>query len=92
MDTHESGYNGWTNYETWVVSLWLDNDEATHYEARSIVHGTTNYQAANNLKDWVTDMAPDLGGTLWADLLGAALSEVDWLEIAENYQEELLDA
>jgi hypothetical protein len=20
-------YNGWTNYETWVVKLWMDNDE-----------------------------------------------------------------
>ena len=19
-------YNGWTNYETWNVALWLDND------------------------------------------------------------------
>ena len=22
----ESGYNGWTNYETWNVALWLGND------------------------------------------------------------------
>ena len=20
------GYNGWTNWETWVVNLWIDND------------------------------------------------------------------
>ncbi len=20
-------YNGWTNYETWVVKLWIDNDQ-----------------------------------------------------------------
>lgn len=23
-------YNGYTNYETWCVSLWLDNDEYIH--------------------------------------------------------------
>ncbi len=23
-------YNGWTNYETWLVNLWLDNDASTY--------------------------------------------------------------
>lgn len=26
----EQTYNGWTNYETWNVSLWLQNDEAMY--------------------------------------------------------------
>lgn len=24
-----SAYNGWTNYETWSVKLWIDNDEGS---------------------------------------------------------------
>ena len=24
-----SEYNGWSNYETWNVALWLDNDQGT---------------------------------------------------------------
>ncbi len=28
--TKEDRYNGWTNYETWAVSLWIDNDHATY--------------------------------------------------------------
>ena len=23
-------YNGWTNYETWNVNLWLNNDQGTY--------------------------------------------------------------
>ena len=30
----EKGYNGWTNYETWCVNLWLDNDEGTQNMVR----------------------------------------------------------
>lgn len=28
-DAHQSGYNGWANYETWSVVLWLEDDEAS---------------------------------------------------------------
>ena len=23
-------YNGWTNYETWAVALWIDNDHSSY--------------------------------------------------------------
>src|SRR3990172_552402 len=29
-------YNGWTNYETWCVHLWLTNDEGTYKFCRGL--------------------------------------------------------
>jgi len=26
----DESYNGWSNYETWCVSLWLDNEQVTY--------------------------------------------------------------
>ncbi len=34
--TNESGYNGWKNYETWVIALWLDNDYNTYTLMRGL--------------------------------------------------------
>jgi len=30
----EKTYNGWTNYETWNVALWIGNDEGLYNMAR----------------------------------------------------------
>lgn len=105
----ESGYNGWRNYPTWCVNLWLGNEEGLYNEARELVSapidllGTESSYvfvddkarrrrlvAADRLKHWVReDLAPDLGASFAADLLGYALDEVDWLEIAEAWLEDV---
>jgi hypothetical protein len=92
-------YNGWKNYPTWAVNLWLSNDEGLYYATREIAAqalketsednpGDATGILAANLKDWVTDdLTPDLGATFAADLLGYALACVDWYEIAEAWLE-----
>ena len=92
------GYNGWTNYETWAVKLWIDNEESSyHYwqdraetayrEARASSTFPRDERAAldlaDTLRDEIRDGAPDLGASLYADLLGASLGDVNWYEIGK---------
>jgi len=96
-------YNGWTNYETWNVALWLDNEEGScrywqgcaeeklHYRHRHTVEDATDRLAAQ-LKEELNEAMPDLGASCFADLLNAAMSEVNWREIAEHYIEQAKEA
>ena len=89
-----SGYQGWKNYETWAVALWLDNEEGSYNTARQIVKeglkdGGHISEVANALKEFVEGQNPlSDQANLFSDLLNAALSEVDWLEVAEHYKED----
>lgn len=81
----KADYQGWANYETWAVALWLDNDQGLYQsvqEAASTI--TDQYKLADWIKSFVEEMKPDLGATLWADLLNGAMSEVRWDEVAAS--------
>jgi hypothetical protein len=87
-------YNGWTNYETWNVNLWLDNEPHTQNDMVRISNrpGESVYKRATLLKNYVHGL-PEIddvlqNASLASDLLGAALSEVDWEEIVTNNEEE----
>lgn len=96
-------YNGWTNYETWNVALWIDNDEGSYNywedEAREIARKADDKDEAirllsDSLKEHFESASHDLleashaSASVWADLLGAALSEVNWYEIAAGKLED----
>lgn len=84
----KSEYNGWYNYETWAVNLWLDNDEDSQsYWAERAMEaldendgevGDAASDLSNEIEESIKNDAPELGACLYADLLGAALSEVNW--------------
>jgi hypothetical protein len=105
MTKPNEGYNGWTNYETWVTALWIDNDEGTYHAVRDIAGQYIGdddprcpHDLADQLKEWaeelfidpVTEAAGPAG--LHVDLLRSAWSEVDWFEIAGNYLSEMQEA
>lgn len=107
-------YNGWTNYETWVVNLWLNNDQGTYDHWQEVAKNVYNHQARDNTTVGMTRMdeavylladrlkddhhqAKDeilenmkLESSLWADLIGSALDETNWREIAEHLLEDVI--
>jgi hypothetical protein len=92
-------YNGWKNYPTWAVNLWLANDEGLYHEAVERVSAwravteSPRVAIADEFKNWVTeDLAPDLGASFAADLLGWALDQVDWFELADAWLESVGEA
>jgi hypothetical protein len=92
-------YNGWFNYETWVVALWLDNEEGSqgYWQERAEETmrdcGNDTDEAINNLADELKEQHEEVNpvpdGTVFSDLMSAALSEVNWYEIAKHYVEEV---
>ena len=89
--------NGWKNYCTWVTALWIDNEESTYKYFREIVQeireenedkNEQRYQLAERIKDYIEDNAPEIPASVYSDLIGFAISEIDFDEIAENMLEE----
>ena len=86
-DTVSATYNGWSNRETWLVSLWLNNDPASYDLLRSACKKAGNaFSKAEWLESELQDEMCDLEleASLWSDLLGTALARVNWLEVIEN--------
>ena len=83
------GYNGWSNYETWDVALWINNGSDTHEErCRLARRARHQYALAEDLRAWVLAMMPDLGASMFTDLLWAAIGKVNWDELASHWYTE----
>lgn len=77
-----SEYNGWANWETWNVALWVTNDgEYVYQEARSAAR-----RGPSVIREYVEEYVglDKLSGTLAGDLVAGQLASVDWYEVAEN--------
>ena len=58
-------YQGWTNYETWAVSLWINQDEAMYRYLRLIAKlPQLGIDKDKALREWVEGMNPLTDGSL----------------------------
>lgn len=49
--TQLSNYNGWPNYPTWNVALWMDNDEGSYGHARELARDAINENTSTDCAD-----------------------------------------
>jgi hypothetical protein len=72
----DNTYNGWTNYATWRVNLEFFDDGAAEH-----------YQDAQSCREYVESVIEDQAQGIALDYALAFLSEVNWHEIAKQYEE-----
>ena len=100
MNTNQS-YNGWANYPTWAVNLYLGDyftERTQEYIAQSYSGEVSVYGVADNLRtdfeEIIYDRFPDNDkregiDNLIADLFSSATDVIDWRELAEAYLENI---
>ncbi len=85
-------YQGFTNRETWLVKLWIDNDEPTQdywqAVAREALSRNDLPAAVETLRTVLEDefklAAPEIQSGIHADLMTATLQNVCWSEVAAS--------
>ena len=85
-------HNGWSNYETWLMALHLDNNIVLYNDFNEMTQFNNDCEwgsldMARNLNEWLSEVLTDkldADNYLAQDIIGAFLSEVNWQEIIQN--------
>lgn len=82
----DDGYNGWKNYETWNVNLWIQNDEGFYShmveELRSILETHESDWENVSLAE-VRGLIREVIGSKTPDGVRTTDAKIDWLEISD---------
>ena len=77
-------YNGYSNYATWVVNLWINNSSWIC----TLFSRLNRHYLADAIREYVESNNPlNYSPSMYSDLLNAMISEVNFDEIAETFDE-----
>ena len=80
-------YNGWTNYATWNVGLWVDNEYELYKSRCAMLESLDRPVTGDDVREfvnlWMGGTTPDLGN--WE---GGRIQDIDWAEIADAWEVE----
>ena len=83
------GYNGYTNYETWLTSLYY---EETIREYMKDNKEKTMYKLSEGVKEFFDEIFEEELSSLpyfLLDLIQISMCNINWYELIETYSEEL---
>ena len=90
--TENEKYNGWSNYETWNVNSWIREKEGLFGYLKSLAKEVQDsWELADLILEEIEENSPLIDqASLYSDILGAGLREVDYKEIAEALLEDVV--
>ena len=88
-------YNGWTNYETWLMALNIDNSEGLQHAVLEYLEPLQEINQ-NDLKDYIEEMiAIECQGILMYKIFDSwserEFNNIDWYELLEAYKRDAED-
>lgn len=88
-------YNGYTNKPTWLISLWIDNNQnELEYILQHAEEYSEEYESYHEFSDWLKDTVEEWQSdtvrmnNMFSDLLNFALAYVNWDELSQGYIQE----
>lgn len=79
-------YNGYTNYATWNISLWINNDYNLYREKEALLRNADIGDITPTFAQKLVEQG--LGLTMTADLTEDEWLTIDWNEIADEFRQE----
>jgi hypothetical protein len=87
----DEGYNGYTNYETWLVCLNIDNDEGLYNDvrrkAKELQGDLDHYEIGQEIREYLEEWFYDDKNHIykicdsWTE---RDWKEINWTEVAET--------
>ncbi len=85
------GYNGWKNWETWNVNLWIDNEYPLYQQKVAFLRAPRKWGAelaAHDVRTFVESVFPDGTPDMQRDekeTVAEQMDKVDWAELTEHF-------
>ena len=69
-------YNGWSNYNTWLVNLWF---------SESFEDNIPRDEIREQVEFYISEMVHQYPSGFLGDVIGNFMNEVNWIELEEHY-------